>query len=295
MRTYHIQVLPVHSGCTVEQVLRRGLGLSKTQLKRAKFYEEGILLDGIRVNSNRRVLSGQQITVHVPEREQSQVIPTPGPVCIRFEDQWFTVVEKPAGIAVHPGRGHYGDTLGNYLTWHYQQQGTSLVLRLVNRLDIGTSGLLILAKSAESHAKLQRLLHTEACQRHYLALCCGEPPQHAGRINAPIAPQPGALNAYQVSPSGLPAETRYRVLERRGRYCLVWLTLCTGRTHQIRVHLASLGCPLVGDSCYGGDRALRWPALHSCCIQLRHPFTGVRHQMVSPLPEKLARFWRKQR
>ena len=295
MRAYELRVEEELSGLTVEQVLRRVLRLSKTQVKRAKFQPDGLLLDGVRVNSSWRVWHGQTLQVRVPERETSQVVPIPGPVCIPFEDPWLAVVDKPAGLPVHPGRGHYGDTLGNYLLWHYRQQGISLVPRFVNRLDKGTSGLLILAKSAESQERLQRLLHTAAYQRHYLAICQGRPPQEKGVITWPIGKQPGALNAYQVSDSGCTAETRFQVLEQRGEYSLLALTLKTGRTHQIRVHLSALGCPLAGDPLYGGGGELERPALHARRIVLRHPFTRQDMQFTSCMPKELESFWRNQR
>lgn len=295
MRSYELKVDADLSGLTVGQVLRRVLHLSKTQVKRVKFQPDGLLLDGVRVNSNWQVRPGQTLQVRVPERETSQVVPTPGPVHILFEDPWLAVVDKPAGLPVHPGRGHYRDTLGNYLIWHYCQQGISLVPRFVSRLDKGTSGLLVLAKSAESQERLQKLLHTSCYQRHYLAICHGKPPQDAGVITWPIGKRPGALNAYQVSDNGCEAETHFRVLDQRGEYSLVALTLKTGRTHQIRVHLSAMGCPLAGDPLYGGGVELDRPALHACRIVLRHPFTHQDLQFTSRMPEELKYFWRNQR
>lgn len=143
MRVYEVQLTAALSGLTVEQVLRRALRLSKTQVKRAKFQPDGLLLDGVRVNSVQRVEAGQTLRVCLPEREESRVAAVPGPVEICFEDAWLAVLEKPADLPVHPGRGHYGDTLSNYVIWHYRQQGISLVPRFVSRLDKGTSGLLI--------------------------------------------------------------------------------------------------------------------------------------------------------
>ncbi len=295
MRSYEVKIDADLSGVTVERVLRRVLRLSKTQMKRAKFQPDGLLLDGIRVNSDCQVKSGQTLQVRIPERETSQVVPAPGAVRILFEDPWLAVVDKPAGLPAHPGRGHYGDTLGNHLVWHYRQQGISMVPRFVSRLDKGTSGLLILAKSAESQERLQKLLHTSSYQRHYLAICQGSPPQETGVVTWPIGKRPGALNAYQVSDSGRLAETRFRVLDRRGKYSLVALTLKTGRTHQIRVHLSALGCPLAGDPLYGGGKELERPALHACRIVLRHPFTHQDLQFTSPMPKDLEHFWRNQR
>lgn len=269
----------------------RTLHLSKTKRKRAKFFPGGLLLDGRRVRTTERVTAGQRLSVTVPELEEGAVVPTEGPVSIVFEDAWLLAVEKPAGLAVHPGPGHYRDTLGNYLAWHCRSSGRPFVLRLVNRLDQGTSGLLLAAKSAEAHERLATLLHTRAFTRRYLAVCRGAPPREQGIVALPIGRRPGTLNVYEVRPDGLYAETEYHILERKGEHTLLSLTLHTGRTHQIRVHMAALGCPLAGDTVYGGGGAPGRPALHSCQIELCHPFTGMRLGLESPLPDDLANFW----
>lgn len=167
--------------------------------------------------------------------------------------------------------------------------------RFVSRLDKGTSGLLVLAKSAESQERLQKLLHTVSYQRHYLAICQGNPPQDTGVITWPIGKRPGALNAYQVSDSGCAAETRFQMIERRGEHSLIALTLKTGRTHQIRVHLSALGCPLVGDTLYGGRRGWNdlpcMPATLHCDTRL-----PIRiYRLPGRMPEDLECFWRNQR
>ena len=157
----------------------------------------------------------------------------------------------------------------------------------MNRLDRGTSGLMLAAKRPEAHEALQGLLHTEDFVREYLALTSGAPEPARGEVAAPIAPVPGALNRYRVDGHGKAARTAYETLERRGDAALVRLRLYTGRTHQIRVHMAHLGCPLLGDEVYGGPPGPQWPALHSWRIRLRHPFTGQTLQWTAPLPAEL--------
>ncbi|MCD7916929.1 MAG: RluA family pseudouridine synthase [Clostridiales bacterium] len=291
MRRLYYQIPPEYEGKEVGWILRHALRLSKTKVKRAKFAPGGLLLDGQAARSNRPVTAGQLLEVSIPEQEDSAIVPTPGPVNLRYEDDWLLVAEKPAGLSVHPGPGHYADTLGNYLTWHYQQQGQPFVLRLVNRLDKGTSGLLVAAKSAAVQEALMQQLHTERFRRQYLAICQGLPPEREGTIDLPLGKRPGALNEYQVRPDGLEARTDYRVLERRGDRCLLSLTLHTGRTHQIRVHLAALGCPLAGDALYGAGGPPGRPALHSCKVELLHPINGRLISVESPLPEDLRIFW----
>lgn len=271
----------------METVLRRVLGLSPTRIKRAKFLPEGILLEGQRVFTNTPVHAGQKIMVNLPELEENCLLATEGPVELVYEDPWLLCVNKPAGLAVHPGPGHYADTLGNRLTWLFRQRGEDFVFRPVNRLDIGTSGLMLVAKTAEAHERLQAILHTEDFCREYLALTTQSPQPEQGRVDAPIGPVEGALDLYYVTQNGKPAQTDYRVLEHRPGGYLLRLRLHTGRTHQIRVHMAHLGCPLLGDKEYGGPCGLERPALHAWSIRLRHPFTGEALCWRAELPEDM--------
>lgn len=285
MRVFEIRISPELEGCTVEQVMRRGLHLSPTRIKRAKFAPDGILLEGELVFSDHRVSQGQCLVVTLPERSTVVLDQTPGGVDILYEDDWLLVLNKPAGLPVHPGPGHYADTLGNRLSWVLGQRGEQLPFRPVNRLDKGTSGIMLAAKSAEAHEALQNLLHTDGFCREYLALTRRPPQPPRGQIDAPIGPVPGELNRYQVDQGGKIARTDYDTLEARGDGTLLRLKLHTGRTHQIRVHLAFLGCPLLGDTEYGGEPVLDRPALHSWRVVLRHPFTGEPFQWTAPLPE----------
>ena len=291
VRYLTLAVTPDLAGREVDFLLRKRLGLSGTVLRRVKWLEDGITLDGARVTVRAKVQEGQALSVRltVPERT-SGVIPAEGPLDIVYEDGDVVVVDKRPGVLVHPGHGHFNDTLGNFLLWHYDQTGDESDFHPVHRLDKGTSGLLVVAKHPHAQERLKNQLHTGDFRRVYLAVCDGCPEPPAAVIDAPIGMAGGSLVARTVRPDGLPARTRYKVLDS-GPRSLVELELDTGRTHQIRVHMAYLGCPLTGDFLYGReDKSLiARPALHSCRLELAHPVTGARLALESPLPEDMRR------
>lgn len=286
-----LTITPELAGTEVNTLLRRQLGLSGTVLRRVKWLEDGITLDGVRVNVRVRAGEGQTLAVRLTDPAPSSgVVPAPGPLDIVYEDGDLAVVNKAPGVLVHPGHGHFDDTLGNFLMYHYKQVGDESDFHPVHRLDKGTSGLLVAAKHPHAQEKLKNQLHTGNFRRVYLAVCEGAPPQSHGTVDAPIGPAEGALVRQEVRPDGKPARTCYRTVGPCGPRTLVELTLDTGRTHQIRVHMAHLGCPLTGDFLYGReDRGLiARPALHSARLELLHPVTGVRLRFAAPMPADMA-------
>lgn len=283
------------AGMRVSSVLRYKLGMSGTVLRRIKWQEAGILLDGQRVHTNHPVAPGQILDVLLSDVEADQLFPpTEGPLDIVYEDRDILVINKPAGLTVHPGPGHYQDSLGNFILWHYQQEGERAKLHPVHRLDKGTSGLIVTAKHPFAQDKLRLQLHTQGFQRHYLAICLGVPEPREGTIDLPIGRDPDSIQKRRVCMEGDEAHTAYQVLKSNGKLSLVELELKTGRTHQIRVHMAAIGCPLAGDFLYGiEDRALiSRPALHSAKLALCHPVTGERLEWSAPLPEDMVRLIR---
>ena len=286
-----LTVAPELAGAEVNTLLRRTLGLSGTVLRRIKWLEDGITLDGARVNVRVRAKEGQTLAVRLTDPElTSGVAPIPGPLDIVYEDWDLIVLNKAPGVLVHPGHGHFDDTLGNFLMYHYKITGEESDFHPVHRLDKGTSGLLVAAKHPHAQERLKLQLHTGGFRRVYLAVCDGAPPAPSGVVDAPIGLAEGAPDRRAVHPGGKPARTHYRVLRVCGPRALVELELETGRTHQIRVHMAHLGCPLTGDFLYGTEnRALiARPALHSARLELTHPITGTPLRFAAPLPADLA-------
>ena len=284
-----LKIGPELAGAEVNTLLRRTLGLSGTVLRRIKWLEDGITVDGARVNVRYRVSAGQTLAVRLTDPVPvSGIVPAEGPLDIVYEDPDLIVLNKAPGVLVHPVHGHFDDTLGNYLMWHYRQTGDESDFHPVHRLDRGTSGLVAVAKHAHAQEKLKNQLHTGAFQRIYLAVCDVRPPESAGTIDAPIGPADGSPAVRQVRPDGKPARTHYQVLCQWGPRTLVALKLDTGRTHQIRVHMAHIGCPLTGDFLYGRpDPLMGRPALHSARMELNHPITGERLAFDLPLPHDI--------
>ena len=261
-------------------------------MRRIKWLEDGILVDGARVNTRFCPQEGQVLSVRLSDPERrSGILPAPGPLDIVYEDGDVVVLNKAPGVPVHPGPGHYSDTIGNYLLHYYDQEGTEGDFHPVHRLDRGTSGLLVVARHPHAQEVLKEQLHTDGFHREYLAVCEGilEPP--VGTIEEPLGPKPGSLVEQMVRPDGKFARTHYEVVKAGESCTLVRLVLDTGRTHQIRVHLAHLGHPLVGDFLYGKEEPERIPrpALHSYRLTFRHPITAQEMTFTAPVPQDMKR------
>lgn len=296
MREIVYTVQAEDDGREVKRVIRSRMGVSHRQLGALKA-AGGILIDGEPARSNAPVRAGSRITLRLPDEPQGAAEACEGPVDIVYEDGDLMVLNKEAPLACQSSDRQPKHSLENRLAYLYAQRGEPFLFRPVNRLDRGTSGLMVAAKHAHAQNLLQEQLHTNRFVREYLAVLAGSPPQEAGVVDAPIAKADGATVRRCVRPEsegGRPSTTEYRVLARRQDRTLVRLRLLTGRTHQIRVHMAHLGCPVFGDFLYGQEDA-RLPgrfALHSAHLRLTHPMTGQELDFEQPLPEELARLMR---
>ncbi len=242
-----------------------------------------------------RLRAGDSVCLQVPDPEVPRIEPEEIPLDIYYEDPDVLVVNKARGQVVHPAVGHYSGTLVNALLFHCRDlSGINGILRpgIVHRLDRDTSGLLMVAKSDRVHLALAAQLQNRTVLRRYLALVHGSPRHESGTIDAPIGRHPRDRQRMAVNyRSGRPARTHYRVLQRLGRVSLLELTLDTGRTHQIRVHMSYLGHPLVGDLKYGHARSemgLSGQFLHAGTLGFTHPRTGEWLVFEAPLPPELA-------
>ncbi len=277
------------SGRTVRDVARNELLLSYSALQGAK-WEDRILVNGLPVRVSAVLREGDLLTIEEAKKPPAY-LPSPYqlPLHIPYRDQYLLVVDKSAPLAVQCSARQPHNTLENAL---YSCMGCpdDFVFRPVNRLDKGTSGLMLVALDAHTQQLMQRQLHSPDFQRQYLAVTEGCPSPAEGTIDLPIAKADGATVRREVSPDGKKSITHYRTLEQHGSLALLSLCLETGRTHQIRVHLSAMGCPVCGDFLYGTERedlAGRF-ALHSAELCFRHPYTGSMIRLSSPLPEQLS-------
>ena len=287
IRVLTAQVSAADAGRRIKYLVRGGLGVSHHQFNALKV-RESLRVNGAPVHANYILREGDRVEVLLEEASERAAAPEAVPVALAYEDEDIYIVDKPAPLACQFSERQPEAALENRLAHRF---GPEFVFRPLNRLDKGTSGLMAAAKNAHAYQLLQRQLHTEAFVREYLAVVEGAPPEAAGKIDLPIAKVDAASVRRVVDfARGRPAVTRYRVERVCGGRALVRLRLETGRTHQIRVHLASLGCPIAGDFLYGTElpELPRRFALHSARLALTHPLSGARVECESPLPPELA-------
>jgi 23S rRNA pseudouridine1911/1915/1917 synthase len=273
----------------------------------ARLIEEGhVRLDTRAVTkASLRVESGQRIEIDIPDAKSVDIVAQDIPLTVLYQDADIVVIDKPAGLVIHPAAGHDDSTLVNALLHHIQDLsgiGGELRPGIVHRLDKDTSGVLIVAKNDAAHRALTAAWNTPAVRKEYLALVYGTPALSSGTIDAPISRDPKDRKKMAVVPGGRNAITEYVVAGRYRYLSLLRLTLRTGRTHQIRVHLKHLGHPIVGDPAYSGpqwkgipDKKLQKTLagaerqmLHAARLTFTHPRTGVEMSVESALPPDFA-------
>ena len=274
------------AGLRIEQYLRRR-GYSYQNLARLKKMRESILLNGAWTYMRTAVKDDDILTVHIQEPESSPNIPPVKlPLDIVYEDEDIVVVNKPAGMPVHPSLNNYENSLANGLMYYYQEQGKPFIFRCTNRLDRDTSGLTVVAKHMVSSSILSSMGMRHEITREYLAIVRGALKPSEGTIDAPIGRTGSSLIERKIDfENGERAVTHYRVVEEQNGHSLVSLILETGRTHQIRVHMKYIGHPLVGDYLYNPDMEyIDRQALHSHRLSFTHPVTGEKMEFTAPLP-----------
>jgi 23S rRNA pseudouridine1911/1915/1917 synthase len=252
--------------------LREEMKMSAGLVNRLK-WQEKIFVNGIPVHTDFAVKAGDVITVPLDE-EEPDYPPQDGPLTILYEDEHLMAVDKPAGMLIHPSRSRFDGTLANYVLGYYQKTGQKCAFHPVTRLDRDTFGIVLLSKNSHIHA----LMQASDVEKIYHALVLGLWEPDTGTIDAPIARKPLPSLLREIRPDGKPSVTEYRVLERHRGYTKLALRPVTGRTHQLRLHCAYMGHPILGDPQYGNEEsAFGLPHQMLCAksLQFRHPITGA--------------------
>ena len=279
------------AGLRVEQFLRRKR-YSGQNLSEIKRMPKSILVNGVHYYMRQELSAGDHLQVRICETQNSEKIPpTKLPLDIIYEDEDLLVLNKPAGMPIHPSLNNYTNSIANALAYYFQSQGKPFIFRCCNRLDRDTSGLTIVSKHLVSGSILSDMTKYREVHREYLAIVRGVAKPSKGTICAPLGRKEGTIIERTVDwEHGEDAVTHYKVVKEANGHSLVSLRLETGRTHQIRIHMKYLGYPLIGDYLYNPDMEyMTRQALHSHHMEFTHPITGEHMSFTAPLPEDMAR------
>ena len=288
-----LTVSPEEAGVRIDKYLAEQLpDITRSYLQ--KLLKDGsVQMNGKPVKTSTKTAAGAVIELTIPEPEEPEILPEDIPLDILYEDSDVILINKPKDMVVHPAAGHYTGTLVNALMYHCKGDlsGINGVLRpgIVHRIDKDTTGVLIVCKNDKAHNALAEQLKEHSITRKYRAIVCGNLKEDEGTVDAPLGRHPQDRKKMAiVRTGGKRAVTHYRVLERFGNYTYIECQLETGRTHQIRVHMASLGHPLLGDEAYGRVKSpfkLEGQTLHAMVLGFIHPTTGENMEFEAPLPE----------
>jgi 23S rRNA pseudouridine1911/1915/1917 synthase len=296
-------VAPEEAGVRIDRYLSdQCQDISRSYLQKL-LKEQSVLVEEKPVKSNYKVNAGDRISLTLPELREPEILPEEIPLDIVYEDKDIILINKPKGMVVHPAAGHYSGTLVNGLMSHCRSElsGINGVMRpgIVHRIDMDTTGVLIVCKNDMAHNSISEQLKEHSITRRYAAIVHGVLKEDEGTINAPIGRHPIDRKKMSINEkNGREAITHYRALERFKQFTYIECQLETGRTHQIRVHMASIGHPLLGDSVYGPAKCpfrLNGQTLHAGVLGIIHPRTGEYMEFTAPLPDYFEELLRKLR
>lgn len=286
-RSYNID--SEHQGLTVEKYLKDILHYSGRTIQKLT-RQKGILLNNKNVYLQKTVKTGHLLRILILEDQSYGVLPEQGPIDILYQDAQVIILNKPANILVHPtGQTKYG-TLANFLAYYFQQQDEICTIRPLHRIDRDTTGCVVFAKDAQTQSLIEQQLHTGTFKRTYQAIVLGNIKPSNGTIDAPIGAHPSKANRRAINTMGEKAITHYRTIKSLTDMSLLELSLETGKTHQIRIHLAHVGHPVIGDKMYGkGSSIINRQALHAASISFINPKDQKEITVHAPLPLDMER------
>ncbi|MBN2190523.1 MAG: RluA family pseudouridine synthase [Candidatus Aureabacteria bacterium] len=297
MKTLSLNADAESSGKRVDKFLSEKMpDCSRNFIK--KLIEDGcVFINGVSCRPSRKIVSGQSVTVNIPDNKPLEIVPKDIPIDIEYQDEDIIVIDKPAGLVVHPAPGNYDNTLVNALVYHVGNlSGINGVIRpgIVHRLDKDTSGLMVIAKNDRAHNHLVEQFKCRKVIKEYYAIVCGRVITPEFDINLPIGRSKYDRKKMAVVPGGKQARTGFRLMKRWNNYSMVSARLFTGRTHQIRVHLANEGFPILGDRVYAGSRKhkvgnieVTRQMLHAAGLEFILPSTGEKICFHSSIPEDM--------
>lgn len=272
----------------LDTFLKTGLRLTKKEISRAKFRENGICVNGERRKTDMRVRTGDlvEVLLETGAETSENLTDSTESISVLYEDEDVIAIDKPSGISVHPAGRRDTDTLANRLACYLRSKGEDSVIRIFGRLDKDTSGVILAAKNRAAAARLEGQREKHILFKTYLAVVEGTPDPPKGKISVPLSRDPKKPKQMCIDPMGKFAVTYYETLLSQADFSFVRLRLETGRTHQIRVHMASMGCPLAGDPLYGNKAPSKIDrtALHAQSIHFLQPFSGEEITVTSPAP-----------
>lgn len=282
-----------NDGMRIDAYLRANTEFSRSRVS-ALMLEGAVCVEGeVQVKPSYKVCAGQHVVLNVPQVREVDIVPQNIPIDILYQDADVVIVNKPCGMVVHPAAGNEDRTLVNALLYHVKDLsgiGGEMRPGIVHRLDKDTSGLILIAKNDRAHTILSEQFKERSMEKHYSAVAFGGFKDESGLIDAPIARHPVDRKKMAIVPDGKPSQTEWKVLERLKGATYLDVHLLTGRTHQIRVHMHSIGHPLLGDRIYAPNMktSVHVPRLmlHAYSLAFTHPTSGERMELLAPLPEK---------